>query len=193
MAEGLIDVQINMKQLKAVNRTLKDIPGGLKKVMPRALSKAAASVRTMVVKGVTGKYKIKSKDARDELYIKKAQPSRWESRVKITRKGKGRLSLMYFGAKPMKKGVKYMITKGDRKLIPSAFITTMKSGHEGVFIRKDKSRLPVSEKKGVSINEAFMGSPKLVRSVNKESRVILEKYIKAQVGILIEKKTRRVG
>jgi hypothetical protein len=37
------------------------------------------------------------------------------------------------------------VNKGVRSLVPGAFVATMKSGHEGIFKRLGKERLPIKE------------------------------------------------
>ena len=37
------------------------------------------------------------------------------------------------------------VIRGQRKILPNAFITKVKSGHVGVFQRKKKSRLPIKQ------------------------------------------------
>jgi hypothetical protein len=43
----------------------------------------------------------------------------------------------------LKMGVRFMVRKGQPSKIRGAFVATLKSGHVGVFKRKDKERLPV--------------------------------------------------
>lgn len=42
--------------------------------------------------------------------------------------------------------------------IPQAFLAIVKNGHYGVFTRKGKSRLPISEKFGASIPKVFLNA-----------------------------------
>lgn len=42
--------------------------------------------------------------------------------------------------------------------IPQAFLATVKNGHYGVFTRRGKSRLPISEKFGASIPKVFLNA-----------------------------------
>ena len=47
------------------------------------------------------------------------------------------------------------IVKGKETVLKDAFVATMKSGHEGIFERKSKARLPILEKKSVSVRHMF--------------------------------------
>jgi hypothetical protein len=44
-----------------------------------------------------------------------------------------------------RKGVSVEVNRGKRTLIQSAFVATMRSGHEGVFVRRGAKRLPIKE------------------------------------------------
>jgi hypothetical protein len=53
------------------------------------------------------------------------------------------------------KGVSVGINVSKRTLIKSAFVATMASGHEGVFEREGKSRLPISELYSTRVTDVF--------------------------------------
>ena len=57
----------------------------------------------------------------------------------------GAVSLTAYPIRQTAKGVSVEVNRGKRTLIKGAFIATMKSGHRGVFVRKDKQRLPIRE------------------------------------------------
>ena len=59
-------------------------------------------------------------------------------------------------AKQTAQGVSYRGEGGQRKFIPHAFVATLKSGHRGVFKRVGKSRLPICELQGVSVQKIFL-------------------------------------
>ncbi len=59
-------------------------------------------------------------------------------------------------AKQTTQGVSYRGENSQRQFIPHAFIATLKSGHRGVFKRLGKSRLPICELQGVSIQKIFL-------------------------------------
>jgi len=44
-----------------------------------------------------------------------------------------------------REGVAVTINRGQKSLIRSAFVATMKSGHKGVFVRRGPARLPILE------------------------------------------------
>lgn len=140
----------------------KHIPTALNQTINRTLRKA----RTEADKGIRQELNIKKADVTKNMKIHKStKRTLWG---KVTAFGKG-LGLIKFGAKQTKKGVTFKVKKKHgRKLLKSGFIRKMKSGHVGVFVRKDKVQrrgakhgLPIKEGITTSVPEAF--SNKIVR------------------------------
>ena len=63
-----------------------------------------------------------------------------------------------FPHRQTKRGVSVAINVGARKTIRSAFIATMRSGHEGVFVRRGKTHLPIKEAFTTRVSDVFMNS-----------------------------------
>lgn len=74
----------------------------------------------------------------------------WEMRVSGTP-----MPLSSYPHRQTKKGVMVQVTPGKRKLIKSAFLGTMSSGHEGIFQRRTKARLPIDELFSSRISDVF--------------------------------------
>jgi len=59
------------------------------------------------------------------------------------------VSLMGYPSRQTRRGVTTSVNRGGgRTLIEHAFIARMKSGHQGVFLRQGKARLPIKERFG---------------------------------------------
>lgn len=94
------------------------------------------------------------KDTREDWNIKAAPLKKY---TKIKRATKGSMTAVFtieshpiplieFAARQTKRGTTYKVKRRTgRQRINSAFITTTKSGHRGVFRRKTKRRLPIVE------------------------------------------------
>jgi hypothetical protein len=112
--------------------------GALNRAIRRAFTESSRKVREV--------YNIKAKDIKKYTRIRRATGA--NPSAELTIKGQ-RLPVYVFAAKKHPKGVMVKIKKrGGRKLIPSAFITTLKSGKTSVFRRKKKGeklvpRLPI--------------------------------------------------
>ncbi len=58
-----------------------------------------------------------------------------------------------------RKGVMVQVNAGARKLVKSAFVATMRSGHEGVFQRVGRGRLPIRELFSSRVSDVFNDGP----------------------------------
>lgn len=130
----------------------------LPRAMARALNRGISAARTVMVREVARDMGLKAGDVRGQMRLVEATSGRLEAKLSSSRK---RLGLIKFGAKgpvPSRgkgRGVTYRIGQGGRRRIPDAFITTMPGGHEGVFVRLGKARLPIKELFGPSLGHVF--------------------------------------
>ena len=130
-----IDVSQAIRDLEKQFEHLKGARGTsyskLNQGIARALNRTIAMAQTQANKSVRSTYKVKAKDIRKTMVISKAKQNNLTSTIKVSARP---LPIYAFGARQTKKGVSINIT-GKRKLIKSAFIATMKSGHTGVYGR----------------------------------------------------------
>jgi hypothetical protein len=132
----------------------------LNKAPVMAINRATNTTVARMKDRITGTYNIKRKDITSHVTITRASKDRQESRINIPSKP---LGLIYFSARPTKKGVSYAITKGSRFTRLHAFIlnvSTSKSLMDNpdagersqVFERYgEKVRRPVVLKSGKSV------------------------------------------
>ncbi len=134
---------------------LKDYPKRANQAVYRALNRAIASVRTLIIRVVAQDLGLKQKEIRDKLTVTQAKIGRPWASLAASRK---RLPLILFGAKgdyPSRgkgKGVTYRM-RGSSGRLPHAFMAVMRSGHVGIFERARTSRLPIRELHGPSIGQ----------------------------------------
>ena len=140
----------------------------LKNANAAAVNRAAATAVTAVSKLIRDKYNFKKKDLDEHIkIISKASPDNSSVTVKIS---KAAVALINFnatqvgkGGRPKKgkgprtkQGVKATVEKGNRLLYRpntiGSFISTMKSGHTGVFARESNEKnAPIKELWGVNL------------------------------------------
>lgn len=138
---------------------------GARKAIERALNKTAVTARATTARQIRDAgYAIKIGAIKDSLSIRRATEAELVAVLKAT----GRpIPLFKYGARQTSSGVTVNVKEG-RKTIPHAFIATLASGHQGVFLRTDKSHkkvtrngktyysgLPIKELFGPSIPSAF--------------------------------------
>jgi hypothetical protein len=145
-----------------VDAALREYPKRATKAMVRAMNRAIASGRTVMVKAMAQDTGLKSGDIRKAIVMREATTSNPEARFATSLK---RIPLIAFNARQTRSGVSYRM-KGSRGKLPHAFIATVRTrgpvelglthkGHEGVFVRRGKGRLPIRELWGPSLGHVF--------------------------------------
>lgn len=132
---------------------------GLQKALERALKKAgntaARDMKATASRQVRfrKRYKVKDVNGAMNLIFPKGQKIDslvWHMVVKGTA-----VPVYKMGARETKRGVSVAINQGRRKVIPGAFIVTLKSGHAGVFRRVGHKRLPIEELFTTRVTDVF--------------------------------------
>lgn len=117
-----------LMELEAASREMRDT------AVVRALNKTADQVKVQAARAVRDAgYGLKVGDIKKALRVQRA--SQGNLRATVIASGRP-ISLMSYGARQTSKGVSVNVQKG-RKLIAGAFIATMPSGKQGVFVRDD--------------------------------------------------------
>ena len=129
------------------------MPGKVQRASIRAMNRAIASGRTVMVRAIAQDVGIKSTDVRTALRMREASVARPTAELAASLK---RIPLMKFNARQTTRGgVSYKL-RGGRGRLPQAFIRTMRSGHTGVFTREPGAkRLPIREHFGPSLGRVF--------------------------------------
>lgn len=183
-----VEVKFDEAKLRRIQLMLRDIPRQMPRVVSSAINKTAAMARTQVVRRIASEVGVKQKRIKQRVTLQKATFTCWRARIGI---GARRLPLMAFGARQKKKGVSYKIEKsGPRKTLKSAFIATMKTGHEGVFMRGGPRRLPIFERFGPSIGQVFENAPAVAKEVTRSAYVNLQRHIDSQIARALSKLKR---
>ncbi len=180
-----IDVQHNFKQVAIKLFELRtDI---LEKAKVRALNKIAAQAKVAASKEIRAAgYNMKAAAIKQKITIKRAS----SGNAVVVIKCSGRpIPLIAFSARENSTGVSVSVKHG-RKLIKGAFIATMPSGHQGVYVRVGNQHkkingkwhgLPIKELFGPSVPAAFgneIVQAALAKLVREKFPTILEHEIK---------------
>jgi len=138
----LITVKVDKAQLARVERMLQRIPRQFPRVMARALNKTATTVRSKTVKAAAAETGVKQKTLRRNTFIRRA---RFRNLVAVVILKQTRIPAVELSARQTRRGVTIRTGKGRREVLRHAFITTMPTGHRGVFRRLGQTRLPIKE------------------------------------------------
>ena len=119
------------KVVSNFNKLAADFP----RATASAINKTATQAFNAGKKEIRDEYNIKAADLSKSFYLNRANQKSLYARIV----GLGRaLGLIKFGAKIVATGVQYKIKKrGSSKIFKHAFISTMESGHRGVYKRAE--------------------------------------------------------
>ena len=165
-----VDVQVDRRQVRRVERMLQAVPRGAGKVFSRAINKTATAARRKIVDAVAGELAVRKGELKKRnVKLRKASYTRWAAAIQITGK---RIPLARFQAKQTRRGVSYRIRRtGGRKTIPHAFLAA-RHGLQHVWRRAAGGgpsglvgRMPISPRFGPSVPVAMEGIPAMARQV----------------------------
>lgn len=127
-------------------------PGPAKRAVVRALRKAGTTalrdMRSEAVKVIRKRKRIKVSYISRALTLARPKGSDVTSMEWALKVSGDHVPLVAYPHRQTRKGVSVEVNRGKRTLLRGAFIATMRSGHEGVFRRLGKSRLPIKEMLG---------------------------------------------
>ncbi len=193
----MIEVVVDQRKIRAVQRLLAAVPKGWRRVASRAVNHTARKARTRIVQELRRRLKMRSTDIRKDVTLRRASYANPEARIRI---GGKPIPLVRFQARQTARGVTYrQPSTGRRVLSPHSFIATMRTGHRGVFRRrraggKRVGRLPINELTGKSLLGLFEAAPALARGIMAETSIELERRLDHEVRHLLERRAaRRAG
>lgn len=177
----MISVKIDNK-LNAQLRTLKD--GKVHAATTRAINQSMTSTVARAAKEISSVYNIKSSDIKKILRVIRATRTTMQGTVF----GKSKpVSLYVYKGRQIKAGISVAVQKGSRKIIPGAFIQTMRSGYTSSWKRVGKQRLPLKEQLGPTI-PFLLNSDEFRETIAQHANEALQKNIKHEIEYEINKK-----
>lgn len=214
MAEPLVQVKINQKQLDAATQAVRDVAGGIGIVVSRGINRTMSSGAVRIAREVAANTKIGVRMARSKIYLKRATRAKWngflglsESDFDLTK---------YFDAEYTRgEGVSVKVLRDRRTFLPRAFIPTrfaavglgwakgrkwwgggrvlMRAPQSGETPRWDNPsygrlapRFPVMRVRGPSLADLWEKTPEMVNNAVSYSQHAIEKNIHDQVVVLLK-------
>lgn len=152
----------------------------------RALNRSMASVQTQAVRELAGDLGIAQRDVRRGMALQRATRSKLSATLTVTGR---RIPLIAFKAKGPEPSrgrgrVTYRIGSRARTTVAGAFITTMRSGHRGVFRRRGIPRLPILELFGPSLPRVFTQA-KITAARTRLAAELLAKNLAHEIRFLV--------
>lgn len=141
-----INVTWDRSRMKALDSG--PFTAALKRALRKAGATALRDMRSEASKRIRTRKRIKSSYISRALTL--SRPSGGDiSSMKWSLLVSGEpVPLIAYPVRQTAKGVSVEVNRGKRTLVKGAFVATMQSGHKGVFRRKSKQRLPISELRG---------------------------------------------
>ncbi|MCP4591821.1 MAG: hypothetical protein GY842_13880 [bacterium] len=185
---GIVDIQVDEAQLRDVEQLLRDVPRGTEKAVVGATNDTAKKVKTRMSKAIRDRVFIKKKDIDKHLRVRRATSGHPSATIVLSKSK--RLGLQRFGARQIKKGVTYRISRTEgRSRIEGAFIVKSRGGH--VFKRKGASRLPIGIRRGPSAWGVFLVAD-LGKQIEADAAQLLHDAVDRRVKFLLLKKAGKV-
>lgn len=127
-------------------------PGPFKRAVVRALRKAGSTalrdMRSEAVKRIRKRKAIRPRFISRAITLRRAKGSDIAALEWAVNLSGDPVPLTAYPHRQTAKGVSVEVNRGKRTLIKGSFVATMRSGHEGVFRRRAKGRLPIDELRG---------------------------------------------
>jgi len=131
-----MQVNISQRDILDIEAALLGIRNGATRALTRAINRTLAGVRTDKTNEAAKVLNLKKTDIRNAVRINRATWSNMAASVRRT--GKPVPLAKFKGTRQVRRGVSVLVKiGGQRTVLPHAFIATMRSGHVGVFWRKD--------------------------------------------------------
>lgn len=123
--------------------------GPLKGALKRALKKAGATalrdMKSEASKRIRARKRIRISYITKAISLVKTGGSDVSGMSWAVKVSGDPVPLTAYPFRQTKKGVSVEVNRGKRTLVKGSFVSTMKSGHKGIFRRKGKARLPIQE------------------------------------------------
>jgi hypothetical protein len=185
----MIAIQINAKQLKALQKAVERSGKKFAKELAGAINAVSKKTKLQIGRDIRATVAMPKAEAEKPLSIRGTATEQNLSAT-VTLKKTKRLGLRHFGARQDKRGVSYKIDKqGGRKRVQGAFQGprpgVQKMSWKGnAFKRVGASRLPIVMLKGVSAYGAYakneLSGPQ-VEAINAELTKQMERRIKLNI------------
>ena len=181
---------LEVKNLELAQNMLKTIPNGIERAITGTINRTLSKVKTEIKNKATSEYNIKKSDIESKLSLTKATFS--VLRGTITAKTP-RLALSKFLNSQSKSRIKVKVkktessktVKGKNEYTGKPFIATMKSGHKGIFQRKNNSRFPIKELYTIGISE-MLGSENVSSYAVEKGEEYLDELLLKEVSRILK-------
>lgn len=143
-----IDVHVKWDRSQIAALATGPLKSALKRALRKSGSTALRDMRSEARKRIRARKRIKGRYISRALTLRRAKGSDIAAMEWAIDVSGEPVPLVAYPHRQTKKGVSVEVNRGKRTLVAGSFVATMKSGHQGVFRRRGKARLPIDELRG---------------------------------------------
>lgn len=187
-----VAVDVEKDAISSARAMLAGIPGAFKKAMGSTLKRTATSGKAFAAKELRKQYFLKSADFKKYTHSGiKYRSDAAETSVTIEYKGK-HIPLLRFGVQIVNGRVKAHVKRSEPlKLLHNkdtdrdAFVTTLKTGHRGIFDRLTEQRVPITELFGPSAPQMMKNNEVLHEKLDEHVKEVFKKRLDHEVTAIL--------
>lgn len=181
----MIDIRTEFRGARDALRRIGRLDDDVRKSFYSALNRTSQRLKTESGRKARETYIVKSKAVTDQVVLRRGSMSSMSSELRW--KG-GNIPLMKFRTNPKSaNGKRPRVLRaavkraGGNKPIKGAFVSQMGSGHEGVFRRTTKKRLPVEELYGPAV-PVMLNNPEVVNHLERVAQEEMDKRLEHELN-----------
>ncbi len=184
-------IEITSEQIERINTLLSTVKGGASKVVKKAIKSGQKVTQRETERSIKEVYDISAKNLKTHKRVKLwTKQSNGDIIGHVSFSGY-KIPLFKFKATPKKSGKRKLVKARQKKneaMTPfaHAFITTMSSGHTGIFKRKGEARFPISEIMGSSVGQ-MARDEKIVPKVEAKVQETVNEAIESEINRILNK------
>ena len=144
----MIDINVRWDRSALAPLETGPLTAAVKRALRKAGSTALRDMRSEASKRIRARKRLAPKYIRRALSLARPKGGDIEGMTWALNVSGEPVPLVAYPHRQTKRGVSVEVNRGKRTLVKGAFVATMKSGHEGIFRRKGKARLPIQELRG---------------------------------------------
>lgn len=180
---------IDTSHIEELAKGLEDLPVQLKQVTSLAINRTVDVMRTESWNQIKQTYNIKQHDLYQHLVKNKSTPSHLEGSLVAHAP---HIPISQFNVTPgspqpaQKPFVTFSVKKNSVSYVPESFVAIMKSGHKGLFVRDDPTRLPIRELFTIGAAE-MLGAEKVRTAVEAKAVETFDKEFRRLTEIALKR------
>lgn len=184
-----IGVEISAEKMEMVKAILSGVPKGAERAYANAINRGLSRVKTAARKEVQQVYAVQSKAFTEATRTRMQTAGTGALAGYIIFSG-AKIPLYKFKATPKQPGTGRTVKAGQMKggsgeVFEHAFIARMKTGHTGIFERKDKQgnetkKYPIKEAMGDSAAQ-MIGNADVTEALEKEAQRVVDERLEHEI------------